>query len=539
MKDKIETENKHENNIENENEDDNKENNNLKNISNNNLNTSTGKNSEQYRKEDPLSIIMDNIGMSNYQFKLILFGILISFSYGSEIVVVSLITRKLEKIWHLSDMKKAFLGGSLFYGFLLSSLISGDIMNSKGRRFCLNFGCWLFLIFGILSSSSYDFYSFMFYRIGVGFSLGLMIPAIITFISEMSPSNYRGFCMNLIWFGFPLGELYICLIAKMFPLDNKFSQDRNWTNCLIFAAIPVILNILILQFIGESPKLLFMQQQFTLGFTELNKIITVDFRPLIESEKVSIINHYAYETDKEKKQNEDVEEDKNIKLKEAHSLKNKALKHYNDYSKLINENIDEKKIIFLNLFSKKYFKTTIQMIVLTYAISYLFFGLLYIIPEVYGKKQEYVSFHDLLRTVVVATVFEFCGIIFSFMMEIPFIGRLGTFKYSLFICVISSTLSLTSDKNPIFLFVLKGVIGVSNRVLFTYFPESYSSDVRGTALGFAQALTKIIGITSPIICQFLLGFSSFACLSSLTLFSIFGFLTTLTMTNETLNKKIN
>jgi SP family arabinose:H+ symporter-like MFS transporter len=469
---------------------------------NTNINTITNTEVITVTKPDePVSKIIDEIGLNNYQLRIILFGIFIAFSYGSEIVVISLITRKLEKIWHLSDLKKASLGGSLFYGYLFSSLISGMIMNVKGRKFCFSTGSWVFLFFGLLSSMSDEFYSFMFYRIGVGFGLGLMIPSTMTFISEMSPSKWRGFCMNIIWIGFPLGELFICLIAKCFPLDNKFSQDSNWTNVIFFASIPIMVNLVVLNYLHESPKLMFMKRQFDEGFEVMSKIIKIenDGAELTEKDKSEIFNYYA--------------------------------------SKGKGEEEGHKHVI--DLFAKKDFMLSMKMLVLTFVISYVFFALLYIIPELVGKTAEYVNFHDLLRTIVYATVFEFIGLLASFIQEINSVGRIGAFKISMFICLISSFFCLINDKNQMSLFVLKGVVGVANRVNFTYFPESYSTDLRGEALGLTHSLTKIIGITCPIICQFFLSYSVFSCFVVLSVLCLVGFMVTLTLSKETLNEKLD
>lgn len=451
-------------------------------------------------QEEPCSKIIDDIGMSTYQIRILLFGLFIAFSYGSEIVVVSLITRKLEKIWHLSDFKKASLGGSLFYGYLFSALISGKIMSQKGRKFCFTLGSWVFLFFGLFSSMSEEFYSFMFYRIGVGVGLGLVVPSTMTFISEMSPSFLRGFCMNIIWIGYPLGELYICLIAKFFPLDNKFSQDSNWNNTIFYASLPIIINILLLNFVFESPKLLFIKKQFREGFEVLDKMKEADDKEkLSEWEKANIIKFYSAGD----KCNDE-----------------KRSKHAFD------------------LFEKRYLWLTIQMLVLTLTISYVVFALIYIIPELVGKTAEYVNFHDLLRTVVYATVFETIGLLACFIMEFKSIGRIGAFKISLFICSISSFFCLLDVRNQFSLFVLKGVVGVANRVLFTYFPESYATDIRGEALGMTHSMTKIIGVTCPIICQFLMTYSMFSCFFIISILCVLAFVTVLTLKNETLDQKI-
>jgi MFS family permease len=190
-------------------------------------------------KKDVLNEIMNDMGMSRSLIKIIIFGILTCFSDGSEMVVVSLIIRKLETSWSLTPLKKALVGGSIFNGFLIGSLISGKLMDGKGRKFTLVLGSFIFLIFGLTSSFATEFYSFMIFRIGVGFGLGFVIPTTQTFLTELSPIHYRGFNSIIIWLGFPLGEMYICYISHNFPLDDKTYHQENWQIIMILAALPV------------------------------------------------------------------------------------------------------------------------------------------------------------------------------------------------------------------------------------------------------------------------------------------------------------
>ncbi len=197
----------------------------------------------ELNKAPEINKILHEEGITLYHVKLIIIGLIFCFADGSEMVVVSLIMRKLEKYWHLTPLKKAFMGGSIFYGFLVGALISGKLMDNKGRKYTFVLGSIIFFIFGFLSAFSSDFNSFIIFRIGVGFGIGFTIPTAQAFITEMSPKQYRGFCSVIIWLGFPLGEIYICTIAKMFPLDNELLHNSNWTILMLLAGFPVLMNL--------------------------------------------------------------------------------------------------------------------------------------------------------------------------------------------------------------------------------------------------------------------------------------------------------
>jgi fucose permease len=185
--------------------------------------------------------LIDSMGISNYLIKILIFSLLICFADGSEMVVVSLIMRKLETKWSLTQIKKALIGGSIFGGFLFGALISGKIMDIKGRKPTLILGSFIFLIFGLCSAWATEFYSFMFFRIGVGLGIGFVIPTTQTFITEVSPRNMRGFNSIIVWLGFPLGEMYMCYVSNMLPLDDQTYHQENWQLIMILAALPVFL----------------------------------------------------------------------------------------------------------------------------------------------------------------------------------------------------------------------------------------------------------------------------------------------------------
>lgn len=456
-------------------------------------------------KEDIITKIIDEIGITNYQLKILLFSIFVTFSYGAEIVVMSLITRRLERIWHLNSMKKAALGGSLFYGFFIGAIFSGSLMNSKGRKFCFIIGSWLFLFFGISSAFSNEFYSFMFYRTGVGIGIGIVIPTVVTYITEMSISKYRGFIGNIIWIGYSLGELYICFIAKYFPLDNKILEQSNWTIILIFASIPILINLFLLNFIHESPRYALNNNQIEEGISLLQEM----------REDADMLHLSCDE----------------IKRIEILYRKEKDIRIYSKTNK----------IGYSILFSDKYKNQTYNICLLAIVVSFLNFSLIYIIPELIGKTVENVNFHDLIRTIVFATVFESFGVLIAFMTEIGSIGRLGALRISFFISFFFAFISIfISDVHSfsICLFVLKGGVTLASRVLMIYLPECFNTEIRGLALGLTQSLMKVLGIVTPIICQILISFSTTSVITGLTSACLIGLLVSFSTTNETLNIKI-
>jgi len=187
----------------------------------------------------------------------------------------------------------------------------------------------------------------------------------------------------------------------------------------------------------------------------------------------------------------------------------------------------------------KYKIMSIKIWILWFVVSYIFYGVLYLIPELVGKQKEHVNFTDLINAVVFSTFFEIIGILSTFMIECESIGRIGGFKISFILCVILSSICMLKFKGWILsLHVLKGAIQIPTRALYVYTSECYPTEIRGIALGLGNSFTRLAGLLTPIINEVLLSYSPNACFVGISTASLLATLISFNLQNETLNRKI-
>jgi hypothetical protein len=191
---------------------------------------------------------------------------------------------------------------------------------------------------------------------------------------------------------------------------------------------------------------------------------------------------------------------------------------------------------YFSFFKAKYLNFSVNLWNLWFVVSYIFYGVLYLIPEIVGKNLQNINFDDLVNAVIYSTIYEIIGILSTFIMEFSLIGRLGSFKISFIGSTILSLLCLIfSSKIGYFLQFLKGTIQIANRALYTYTTESYPTEIRGLALGLSNVFTRIAGLSTPIINELLMSITPKFAFLALTAASILGCISSFMLKKETLN----
>lgn len=195
---------------------------------------------------------------------------------------------------------------------------------------------------------------------------------------------------------------------------------------------------------------------------------------------------------------------------------------------------------YSSLLQQKYLKFSLNLWNLWFVVSYIFYGVLYLIPEMVGKNVNNLMFDDLINAIIYSTIYEIIGILSTFIMEFKPIGRLGAFKFS-FIgsTIISLCCPIFSSKISYFLQILKGTIQIANRALYTYTTECYPTEIRGVALGLSNVFTRLAGLSTPIINELLISISSNFVYFGLTAASMLGCLSSFMLKKETLNQHLD
>ena len=111
-------------------------------------------------------------------------------------------------LMHELTISKLVLGPVLsaaLIGLAAGALIAGPVADRVGRKRVLIVSVMLFSLASLGSASAHSVVTLGILRFLTGLGIGAAMPNCITLVSEFVPSKRRGFLVNLMFVGFPLG----------------------------------------------------------------------------------------------------------------------------------------------------------------------------------------------------------------------------------------------------------------------------------------------------------------------------------------------
>lgn len=451
-----------------------------------------------------LDQIINNIDLkSNIKIYLIIALVLIA--DGGEGAIVSFLLMKFEKIWNLTTFEKGLFGTCGAIGALIGSGISGNLSDNYGRKIFFVIGNIITSIFCFLTSFSINFKFYMMFRILYGFGVGMSLTSAISLVTEISPTKYRVYLLNLIWIFFPLGELYCAVLADYFLIElDKFVLFglENWRLFMIVMSIPCLLGASLSIFIIESPRFLFSKKRFDEGFHILS-ILSKENKLLSEEDKKQIIEE-------------------------------------------TNRSISYNQTFFSNykqVFGNEYLGTTILISLINFLTSFTWSGITLIMPKAIEIKEldssKIIDIHKPYYTFIISALFEIpCTLISCYLVNNKKLKRKGSLILGFVLCFISSIFLLGNTYFSSFYIILKFLLVLPYSIVNIYINEVYPTKIRSTAIGIISAITRISGITSPLILIYLFDFNFNFPFILISLLMLWGIFLSSMLSKETFNKQI-
>lgn len=310
------------------------------------------------KKPTDLSVyqtIIDIIGINSYTWKIYIICSLFFLSDGAEMIVLSLVLSRISDSWDISASSKGMLGSSVFVGIFIGALICGRHSDIKGRKPVFVIGSLLVTIFSFLSAFSNGYFTFFLCRVLCGVGVGLSLPSSMALSTEVTPTFYRHFVIVILLFSFPVGEIFVIILAKfVLPLE------WGWRYLLAFATIPCFIGYLLSLIISESPKFLLTTRRFEEAFQSLEKLISASNKQFILTDKIKekLKEEFICYTNLIQNDSEEIEEEKKESffesLKKAFNF-TRQLPNEEEYSE---ENLRKKLEDFVNNDQKQKRKNT-------------------------------------------------------------------------------------------------------------------------------------------------------------------------------------
>lgn len=168
---------------------------------------------------------------------------------GYDTYAVSYIGPTLLTLWHLSTatLGVVFTAGTV--GSALGYLAIGPLADRLGRRVPVIVGTAAFGAASILSTSATGSTTFIVWRVLVGLALGAVLPNIVAIAAEVTPARRRSLVIVVLYSGFAIGSALAGLIA------GRLMPVFGWGSVLwVGGAVPLLLSLAMWQWLPESPR---------------------------------------------------------------------------------------------------------------------------------------------------------------------------------------------------------------------------------------------------------------------------------------------
>lgn len=435
--------------------------------------------------------IIDETPITMYHFKVYFILGLFWIADGAEMVVISLVVQSLKAKWDLNEEEIGSAGSIVFVGFFIGALIAGRISDSKGRKPTFVIGSCIVSLLSILSAVSPNFILFLVFRCMFGFGVGINVPPCTSLTGEISPSKYRSLVFNLLGLCYPLGEVYAILLAK-----SVLDRDEGWRWLMILCALPCFLSLVISFFISESPRFLLSVRQYDRGIKGLNEMLDSAGLERLSESQVSQI----------KRENEE-------HLKQLKEVEGKKQKEVN----------------FCTIFNKEFIRRTVQICLLFFILSFIFYGITFILPQALKYqlelKKNSTGSEGILNSQGNFTLTNettpgeerselYDELVLSAFSELPsslfavifannkHFGRVRTMTLGYIIALVASFLCVTNmEMLSVWAAVNKFGIVVPFLVIYVYTAEAYPTIVRSLGIGVSNSANRLGGITAPFISE--------------------------------------
>ena len=169
-----------------------------------------------------------------------------------------------------SSTFRAIVVSAPMLGNLAGSVCGGAVADTYGRHAAIYLHSALFVTASIASGlcSSEDKISFVASRVALGLSLGIVVPVIVSYMAELSPSAKRARAVVVIpGFGFPCGQIVMfCCGLLLHRLDSgsdlvnptAVEARFDWRKMMLVAGIipNLVAAFIVYRFVPESPHFL-------------------------------------------------------------------------------------------------------------------------------------------------------------------------------------------------------------------------------------------------------------------------------------------
>ena len=164
--------------------------------------------------------------------------------------MVSGVIAAIGKDWELTKFELSWLTSSGIFGMILGAALSGAISDRFGRRTVVLSTLLIYSIGSFLCGIDTDYWMLLVFRFLTGFGLGGELPAASTLVSELSPLKSRGRNVVILESFWAWGWIAASLVAFL------VIPYYGWRMAFFIGAVPALFAAALRFMVPESPRYL-------------------------------------------------------------------------------------------------------------------------------------------------------------------------------------------------------------------------------------------------------------------------------------------
>lgn len=168
--------------------------------------------------------------------------------YGYDLGVFSGTIFFIKRDLSLTTAQIGILGGAVFIGGLVGTMVTGYLSDKFGRRTMIIAGAALFVLGVIALLFKPNFYHMLCARIVLGAAVGVVSVAVPSYLSEIAPPSIRGRSVTIFQLFLTAGILFAYL------MDTLLTRSESWRSMYAASLFPAGLLLGTMLFLPESPR---------------------------------------------------------------------------------------------------------------------------------------------------------------------------------------------------------------------------------------------------------------------------------------------
>ncbi|KAG0248693.1 hypothetical protein BG011_009997, partial [Mortierella polycephala] len=452
---------------------------------------------------------------------------------------------KFQKQLLVEDRYIGILSSSMFVGMMLGAMFWGMLADAYGRKQAFNFTLAVTTVFGVASGFAHTYWLLCLLIIGLGFGVGGNMPVDGALFLEFTPKKNQYLLTFLsIFFSFGavatsfLGYLLLPPYSCEGPVEGG-CQENGWRYMLIALGgltSSMVIGRVILFRLEESPKFLLNHNRHQEAAVVLCRIFRINhnepqsnaFEENIET-LTSRFNQPALDESFVDESSSDSDSDSSDTVTESQSARRSpttalfrhqgsSLGKYKPILSRYRHQWRHKMHRAMDrlrpLLEPKFRVSTILIWIIWTLIAFAYTAFNVFYPK-FLQEHGQDGNQSLKQVYLDILIYAAAGVPGSVLATVMVEGRLGrryTMAVSTFGTAAAAVLFATLKSHAamtIFSAILSLLATLNYAVLYSYTPEVFPSDIRGTACGVAAAISRLAGIASPLVVGAMLSVSTY------------------------------